>query len=90
MGLIINILAPGGNEAGVLDWGQMAKASENTDGYWKNIAPHKGRLNVHGASDTTVHGHIEVSGWRADVDLKLVFKGSHLACGHSRINRHVA
>jgi hypothetical protein len=59
MGLIINILAPGGNEAGVLDWGQMAKASENTDGYWKNIAPHKGRLNVHGASDTTVHGHIE-------------------------------
>jgi hypothetical protein len=68
----------------------MAKASENTDGYWKNMLPHKGRSNVNGASDTTVHGNIEVSRWRADVDLKLVFKGSHLTRGHSRINRRVA
>jgi hypothetical protein len=63
----------------------MAKASENTAGYWKNIIPHKGRYSVNGASDTTVHGHIEVPRWRADVGLEIVFKESHLARGHSRV-----
>jgi hypothetical protein len=54
------------------------------------ILPRRDRYRINGAYETKVHGHIEVSRWRVDVDLKLVFKGSHLARGHSRINRRVA